>query len=118
MRIYTHDPHKGKPILAGHLNGVIFKKTVDSNKHKLRTFDAYGIQEDVINRLSDLQGLMPIWVVIQETDTGKDYRSLLDDWLSYGVTRDFGNGFQRFLGLNHMNKPPKPKQAEQVKLPI
>ena len=49
-KVTTYDPKKNKHILAGYIEGNVFIKQV-SGRHFFRKFQAYGIQEDVIQKL-------------------------------------------------------------------
>jgi hypothetical protein len=101
MKLYAQDPRKNHPILAGTLDVNTFRKEVNSQKHRLKMFPAYGIQEEVISKLSTLPA--NIVIEIHETDTGVTYISQLEMWKLEGVVKDLGNGNQRFLSLKYMD---------------
>lgn len=119
VKLYALDERKQKAVLAGHYNPVtgIFTKKVDSQKHKLRTFDAYGISEDVITQLQNREKLLDdtqVQIKIMEQDTGNDLYAPLSLWVRKGIIRDFGSGKQRFLSIphfaDHLVKDSSPKQ--------
>lgn len=72
----------------------VFVKSVNPEKHKLRIFDAYGIQEEVFEKLK----VDTIWIKEPTRTLSTSY----ENWKSTGVVRDFGDGKQRFLSVKHM----------------
>ena len=98
-RVTTYDPKKGKHILAGHIDNNIFIKQVTA-KHFFRKFQAYGIQEDVVQTLIE-KNVKKIKIV-SHTLT---YESKIEDWVNgHTLIRDYGNGLQRFLPVHYMKK--------------
>ena len=51
--IRTYDPRKDKSIVAGAFKDSVFYKTVGSSHYMIKE-KGYGIQDDVINQLSEL----------------------------------------------------------------
>jgi len=100
MQVHTTDPAKAFPVTVGEVIGNCFVKTVVSSKHKLRIFPAYGIQEDVFNKLPDF-GVSTI--VINE-DHVRSYQIAWDKWKEHAVVRDFGNGKQSFLSMKYIEE--------------
>jgi len=103
MKIYTYDPQKGQKVECGDLIGDTFYKMVDSRKHFMRNFKAYGISEDAFQKLF-VENCQKI--KIKETDTGKVWLSNLKDWLDYKFVGNYGAGEQRFY--------PRAKMTEQI----
>lgn len=98
-RITTYDPKKNKSIKAGYIENNIFIKEV-SGRHFFRKFQAYGIQEDVIQKL--IERKIKKIRIISYTLT---YDSSIKDWVNgHVLIRDFGNGLQRFLPIHYMKK--------------
>jgi hypothetical protein len=99
MKITTYDVKKGKTVLAGELENKVFTKKVTS-KHFMRKFQAYGIQEDVIQQLWE-KGCDKI--VIQTSTVV--WESPMHVWLQPNIkVMDFGHGKQRFLTLSYMKR--------------
>ena len=97
--INTYDPKKQKKIKAGYLENKVFIKEV-SARHFFRKFQAYGIQEDVIQEL--IEKKIKKIRIISHTLT---YDSSIKDWVNgHVLIRDFGNGLQRFLPIHYMKK--------------
>lgn len=98
-KVMTYDPKKNKKILAGHIEKTTFIKQV-SGRHFFRKFQAYGIQEDVIQEL--IEKKIKKIRIISHTLT---YDSNIKDWVNgHVLIRDFGNGLQRFLPIHYMKK--------------
>jgi len=81
---------------------IVFEKQVVPKKHKMRIFNAYGIQEDVFqSELAEKRGE----VIIKEK--GGDNRVLkaqIRTWEKEGFVKNMGSGDQRFLRIDKMNK--------------
>lgn len=101
MNVTVHDPIRGS-IKVGEIEDGIFTKLVDSKKHKLKIFPAYGISEDALKIILAHDPQSKIHII--ESDTGLDYWSRLSDWVNRGRKMDLGHGEQVFLGLEHMNR--------------
>lgn len=90
--------HKGLKI--GELSDAgFFRKTVDSKKHKMKNYNAYGIDKDVIDELEKLDCKE---IRIKERDTDKIYRFDFKDWLDdkKRIVADFDT-LQVFLPIKH-----------------
>jgi hypothetical protein len=94
--IKVYDQKKEKEVTAGLYDGVVFTKMA-KEKHFMRMFNGYGIQEEALQKLKEL-GCQR---VIIKTNNDGNYYSLLDDWFQCEV-RQFGNGQQRFLDRRFM----------------
>lgn len=79
--------------LAGTLKDGIYRKKVDSVKHKMRMFNAYGIDKKIMLQLKEL-GCEEIR--IKEVDTERVLSARMDDFLNNGIERSF-DGDQVFL---------------------
>jgi hypothetical protein len=98
-KVTTYDPKKGKPILAGHIEGDSFIKQV-TPRHFFYKLQAYGIQEEVIQTL--IEKKIKKIQIISHTLT---YESDIKDWVNgHVLIRDYGNGLQRFLPVHYMKK--------------
>ena len=98
-KITTYDPKKNKHILAGNIEGKTLIKQV-SGRHFFSKFQAYGIQEDVIQKL--IEKKINKIKIISHTLI---YESKIKDWVNgHVLIRDFGNGLQRFLPIHYMKK--------------
>lgn len=98
--IKTLDPRKNKLVKVGVLDLKTgkFVRKVDPLKHKLRKFDAYGIQDDVFGVLT-IKGCKTIIFKEPERELSSDYLS----WLAPDIkTLDYGSGKQRFMPVNRM----------------
>jgi len=84
---------KGKPIGELTEKGN-FKKSVDSRIHRMRNFNAYGIDEDVIKKLEGKCNL----IVVRERDTGTMFKVPYMTFVSKGFIKKY-DGEQRFLAL-------------------
>ena len=95
---YTHDPIKDRDVEVGFLldNGDFIMER-NRKKHLFRNFDAYGIQDDVYQKL-----VASNWVriLLHETDTDKVYSSTREMWALHGdKPMEWGHGPQHFLCL-------------------
>lgn len=93
MKIKCFDPKKQRNILAGTYNEdlkIFFKKV--KNNHWMVIEKAYGIQEEVLQRLKQL-GCESVCI---ETKIS-NIQSKLEDWLKQPI-KNYGHGNQRFLG--------------------
>jgi len=87
--------------VAGYLTvaGVFIKYL--SSKNRFRVFNAYGIDDEVMDQL--LAGKCRK-IIIRETDTGKEYSISMDDFLDESFEEDYeGNGLRHYLPLEHWN---------------
>lgn len=101
--IIINHPIKGEQFAGDWIDGVLFRH-VDSTKHKMRKYDAYGFLEGA---LADLKELGTDKILIIETDTGIWLESKLEKWFSKDVVVDSpskGDGLQRFLPCKKMKK--------------
>ena len=95
MPIKNYFNNKGK--LAGYLKDNIYRKQVNSKKHKMKIYDAYGISSNIVVEL-EKEGCEEIR--IKETDTEIIYRTSLDNFIKNGIERNF-DGQQIFLPLKY-----------------
>ena len=103
MIIKTWDKKKQKHVVAGKVEGGAYHRKVIDSKHLMRKFDAYAIQEDVIEQLQDLN-IGDIIITSQDNV----YFSTSSDWLQPNIrVMDFGHGKQRFLPRRYMIKKEK-----------
>lgn len=75
----------------------VYRKVVDSRKHKLRLMDAYGIDEDIVQELQS-KGVPAIR--IKEDDTGNVLEVSMATFMEHSVVRQF-DGWQRFLSVKY-----------------
>lgn len=92
MKLYTFDSKKGREVVAGTLKDNVFIKKV-SPKHYMYKERGYGIQEDVLQRLSELK-----CEKVQIHTSSAIYESFLYSWFDNPV-KNYGHGNQRFLSL-------------------
>ncbi len=85
--------NKGK--LAGTLKDGIYRKKVNSIKHKMKMFDAYGVDKRIMLELQK-EGCTEIRIL--ETDTQIIYFSSLENFLKNGIEKNF-DGIQIFLPI-------------------
>ena len=100
-----------KGQLAGYLINGIYRKRVDSTKHKLKVMEAYGVDLDIINALKEL-GTTEIRVL--ETDTDTILSVNFEEFRTIGVIRNL-DGLQVFLPTKYWSKE---KFNRQSKIPI
>lgn len=98
--------HNQKGQQVGWLKDGIFRKQVDSRRHKMKIFECYGIDSKIIQ---DLAKNNCTEVKIKETDTGHIYASPFSLWQSEGFEKDFGDGKQTFLSMKHYNNDKQNK---------
>lgn len=96
--VRVEDPAKGKEVFVGVIDGKTFYRTVDPEKHLLRTRNAYALQDTVIDKLID-KGVETI--VIQEPN--RRLVSTIEDWQDFGNDYDGPHGMQRTLGVRFMS---------------
>jgi len=79
---------------------LIFEKRVIPKKHKVRKFNAYGIQENVFqNELAGNKGRIEIK---EKNKTGRILTASISTWTDKGFVRNLGSGIQRFLSIDAM----------------
>ena len=113
MKLYTYDPRKNKRVLAGKFNTDTreFKKEVKAC-HFMKKEQGYGIQEDVVQKLQELDCVAVI------------IKSNLITWFipfSYwknAPTKDYGNGLQRFISVRMIEKEIIKASDEQSTLTL
>ena len=77
-----------------------FKKKVDSRKHKMKIYNAYGIDERVVNKLKEY-GCLNIGIF--EMDTNTFFTTDFSNFLNNSFVKDHGEGKQAFLELKYWN---------------
>jgi len=100
MMMQTKDPTKTIPVTVGEVIGTTFVKYVDSGKHKLRMFPAYGIQKDVFDVLPSVG----VDTIIIHEDHKRTYRISWEVWNTKSVVKNIGNGDQCFLSMKYMEE--------------
>ena len=88
----TFKNNKGK-ICGYFMNDNIYRKKVDSTKHKLRVADAYGIDCNIVEELKTL-GCTEVRIL--ETDTNLILSIPFDEFVEKGFDRNL-DGQQKFL---------------------
>ena len=78
------------------LQDGIYRKKVNSKKHRMRLLDGYGIDERIVKKIKDL---VPE-IRILETDTNNIYSISMSDFLEHSVVRNF-EGEQRFCSVKY-----------------
>ncbi len=82
--------------IVGHLTDRTYFRSVDSRKHKMRVYNAYGIDLKI---MEDLKGKCDK-VCVHETDTGSNYETDYENFISKGIEANYGSR-QIFLPLKH-----------------
>ena len=90
---------------AGQVIGVLhentFTKRVNERKHLLRIWDAWGVQDTVLNQLPSKTKIHII------DDDEKVYETTVEEYYRLGQAKEFGaHGMQMFLSRKHFNKEP------------
>jgi hypothetical protein len=98
MKILTYDPKKKKKVLCGVLEGEVFRRIVNPEKHFMKVNQSYGIQEDAFQEILS-KGCKTI---IMQTPTDK-WASSIKDWIEHTNIADYNSGKQRFLGISYMH---------------
>ena len=102
MKISVYDPKKRKKVTVGIYN--IPKRTLTkkvSKEHYMILERSYGISEEVVNQLKDLNCK---W--IQIITSSAVYSVSFYTFLTYSRIKDYGHGQQRFLPVIHMARMP------------
>lgn len=94
--------HNGKKYGYLDLDTGIFRKVVNSRKHKMKMFDAYGIESNVVEQL-DALGTKEIR--IKEDDTGRVLHASYATFKEKGFEKNFQTP-QVFLQLKHFSESP------------
>lgn len=90
IRIITFDPKKGKQVLVGDFeNGILYKRVTSA--HFMIKEQGYGIQEDVIERLKELN-----CEIVRIIATTKTFDIPFIEYLKV-EPKNYGNGPQRFV---------------------
>jgi len=96
-RNYTNN--KGK-ICGYVLDDNIYRKKVVSTKHKMKIFDAYGIDMKIVNTLISEEVKE---IRILETDTNTILSVDIDVFNEHAIIKDF-DGKQMFLPIKYFTK--------------
>lgn len=83
-----------KGQIAGELTDGIYRKVVDSKKHKFRMFNAYGMDKEIMDKLSGQCDK----VRLLEKDTKNIYETDFESFTKNGIQRNY-DGVQVFLPL-------------------
>lgn len=88
--------------IAGSLKEGIYRKKVDSRKHKMKVYDGYGIDKVIFNQL-ELEGCTQIRLL--EEDTGNIFSVLFSLYNEKKIEKTFaGQVPQVFLPLKYWLK--------------
>lgn len=83
MKIYTN---KYGQFVGKLSDEGIYRKIVDSKKHKMKMYNGYAIDREIYE---DLQKLDCKEIRIKEEDTGIIYTSKFTDWVQKGILMMF-----------------------------
>ncbi len=78
----------------------IFRKVVNSRKHKMKLLDGYGIEEFVVGDLLDNKCRE---IRIKEEDTGTILSVPMEDFMKHSVVRNYQTE-QRFLSVKYFKQ--------------
>jgi hypothetical protein len=90
--------------LVGSIEGNLYKKSVNREKHLFRKFNGYGISKCVLDKLQQ-EGVTQI--EIKEKDTKDTYRCSLEDYSRFGKEFLNQDDKQLILNLQHFEKQEK-----------
>lgn len=96
----------GKVVGVLHTDKV-YRKKVDSKKHRMRMFDGYGIDKTIVSKLREA-GCKEIRIL--ETDTNVIYSTPFENFELHGIEKNF-DGVQIFIPIKHCimtNRNQKP----------
>lgn len=94
--IRTFDPRKNRYVVAGNIQGDTFVRKV-TKKHFVWKYKGYGLQKDVFEQINNVK-------YINIVAPKGVYKATLETWLTKGIMDDLGNGRQRFLPVEEMEK--------------
>lgn len=98
-QILSFDPRKRKQISCGMVSGRDFIKKVKSNKHLLRIYNGYALQEDAFNEIKKQCDR----IIINEDDH-KRYEISIEDFLKNAISFNAGHGKQLVIQISKMRK--------------
>lgn len=78
---------------AGLLSGGVFKKTVNSRRHLMKKFDAWGIDFDIVTALRE----KCLEIRLYDNFEDKLYTVPFDTFMREATVENFGHGAQAFL---------------------
>lgn len=81
-------------VIVASLKNDVLSKKVNSKVHRLRTFNGYAFDRDIIEA-ADLEGCQTIRII--ETDTGVQLEASMRQMLEKGVEINYGHGEQLAL---------------------
>lgn len=87
--------------VVGSIEGNLYKKNVNKEKHFFRKYNGYGISKCVLDKLQE-EGVTQI--EITEKDTKSKYTCNLEDYLKQGKEFENKDDTQLVLNINHFNK--------------
>jgi hypothetical protein len=94
-----------KGLVVGHFINKIYRKRVDSKKHRLRVMNAYGIDSGIVEELKTLECQE---IRILETDTQQVLSIPFNQFVALAVERNF-EGSQKFLPVHYFKYEPHDK---------
>ena len=99
MKLYAYDKGRDRKILVGEIIENKLVKRVDPEKHLLKKFGCYAIQDSVFEELEG-RGVEEI-IFIEKG--GRKLSSPLFEWLAPNIrTVEFGHGKQRIFSVDRM----------------
>lgn len=76
--IITIQDHNGVTKKVGNLQDGVFVKTVQDAKHRMRAYDAYAIERDVVNMLENICDKVKIFVTDKNEIWETSYKNLVE----------------------------------------
>lgn len=90
--------HNSKGQVIGIFKNGVFRKNVNSERHKMKIYDAYGVDEGVVKELKNAR-----LIVINEKDTGIKLECPFKIFIEKSFVRNY-SGEQRFLPMKYWTK--------------
>ena len=91
--------HNNKGQTIGWFKDGIYRKKVKDSCHRMKIFDAYGIESSVINEIKD----KCTEIRILETEDAIIYSTTFENFLEHKIEKDFET-LQMFLPVKYFTK--------------
>lgn len=98
----------GKARAVGNVTGDTFHKNITGRKHLLRKPPAIAFDTSTLH---DAEQAGAAFVVVTDTDTGKQYRASIKAIFRHGTPFNRGFGDQIYLPLGWWKRPDAPEQV-------
>ena len=104
INLLCTDPKRGGRVSAGIIEDGVFIRKVDTSKHLIRKYRAFGIQKEIAELLRT-DGVKELNFISATTK----WVISIEKFVRLAFQEDLGHGEQMIIALSHMTETRRPK---------